>query len=401
MHVNVNTYEELIAQNEELKSRLEEAQEIIHAIHSGEVDAVIVNKGDEPELYTLKSADHTYRIFIEKMNDGAVTLNNEGIVLYCNSSFAHMLQMPLPEVLGALFEDLVPEEFKLLVSSLIKRAWSADCKAEISFRGNDKPLPVLLSLNTLDIDGGQSLSIIISDLSFQKEAQEQKKNIEQKDEFISIASHELKTPVTSIKGYIQLLRYEFQDQGNIKADTMLAKADAQVNKLMTLINELLDVKKIETGQLQYKEESFNLNELVNEIIEDSARLLNTHTIKCTHTGNCQVYGDRNKLGQVITNLLDNACKYSPPSSDININIVVTEDKVKCTVQDMGMGIPKDQQGRVFERFYRVVGKSENTYSGLGLGLYISSEIIKRHKCSIAVNSEEGKGSAFYFELPLN
>jgi PAS domain S-box-containing protein len=394
-------YDELIAQNEELKSRLEEAQDVIQAIRNGEVDAVIVKKGSEPQLYTLKSADHTYRVFIEKMNDGAVTLNQAGIVLYCNSSFANMIGLELNGVLGSSFKDLVHPKYCDVVSELIQKAWTHDCKAEITLTGKGGTLPVLLSLNNMETDGGESISIVISDLSFQKEAQAQKKAIEQKDEFISIASHELKTPVTSIKGYIQLLRQDFQQQGNARADSMLARADQQVNKLSALINELLDVKKIETGQLQFQEAAFDLVELVEEITEESSRILNRHTLRCDAQGKCEVYGDRNKIAQVITNLLDNASKYSPPATDINVKVSVESDKARCTVQDFGMGIPKDQQSKVFERFYRVSGESENTYAGLGLGLYISSEIIKRHHGCIGVDSEVGKGSTFYFELPLN
>lgn len=401
MNPTESKYDELIAQNEDLKSRLSEAEEVIHAIRNGEVDAVVVNKGNDPQLYSLKSADHTYRVFIEKMNDGAVTLSDKGYILYCNSSFAKMLDMGMDKILGTSFEDLVPAQYKEKVGELIQKAWKQDCKAEITLNGKIKPLPVLLSLNSMEIDGGDSVSIVISDLSFQKEAQEQKKAIEQKDEFISIASHELKTPVTSIKGYIQLLRYDFQKEGNAKADSMLAKADAQVNKLSLLINELLDVKKIETGQLQFHEEHFDLNELVDEITEESSRMLNRHRVNCTHIGKCRVYGDRNKIGQVITNLLDNATKYSAADTNINICVIAKNDKARCSVQDQGMGIPRDQLGKVFERFYRVSGESENTYAGLGLGLYISSEIIKRHKGNMGVESDEGKGSTFYFELPLN
>jgi PAS domain S-box-containing protein len=401
MQYNDLKYDELIAQNEELKSRLEEAQDVIQAIRNGEVDAVIVKKGSEPQLYTLKSADHTYRVFIEKMNDGAVTLNQAGIVLYCNSSFANMIGLELNGVLGSSFKELVHPKFRETVSELIRKAWTHDCKAEITLTGRSGTLPVLLSLNNMETDGGESISIVISDLSFQKEAQAQKKAIEQKDEFISIASHELKTPVTSIKGYIQLLRHDFQQEGNSRAESMLAKADLQVNKLSSLINELLDVKKIETGQLQFHEALFDLNELVEEITEESSRIINRHTIRCDLHGKCEIYGDRNKIAQVITNLLDNASKYSPPATDINVKVSVVSDKARCTVQDHGMGIPKDQQSKVFERFYRVSGESENTYAGLGLGLYISSEIIKRHKGCMGVESELGKGSTFYFELPLN
>lgn len=394
-------YDDLIAQNEELKSRLDEAQDIIYAIRNGEVDAVIVKKGSESELYTLKSADHTYRVFIEKMNDGAVTLNSRGIVVYCNSSFANMLQRPLNEVLGATFQELVPPQYKQLVSDLIKKAWTRDCKAEISFLGKDKPLPVMLSLNVLEIDGGESVSIVITDLSFQKESQEQKKTIEQKDEFISIASHELKTPVTSIKGYIQLLRHSFKLDGNSTAEDMLARADAQVNKLSALINELLDVKKIETGQLQFTEDVFDFSELVQEIHEEAGRIWNAHNMIIKCQGNASVYGDRNKIGQVITNLVDNASKYAPAKTDIIIRVETDPEKVTCSVQDFGMGIPQDQLGRIFERFYRVGGETENTYSGLGLGLYISAEIIKRHNGRLWVESELEKGSIFHFEIPVN
>ncbi|MES2850267.1 MAG: ATP-binding protein [Bacteroidota bacterium] len=400
MKTHENKYEELIAQNEDLTSRLEEAMDIINAIRYGEVDAVIINKGEEPELYTLKTADHTYRVFIEKMTDGAVTLNKEGIILYCNSSFANMLGLSLSEVLAKAFEDLVHPKYKTFVNGLIKKAWKNDCKGEIILSGLQKEIPVLLSVNTLEIDGGKSLSIVITDLSFQKEMQEQKKAMEQKDEFISIASHELKTPVTSIKGYLQILRHGFNQDGNAKAEEMLGKAETQVNKLTKLINELLDVKKMETGQLQFAEEPFDFNEMIKEIFEENESLWTKHIIRYHPRDDGKVLGDKNKIGQVVINLIDNACKYSPEKSVINISATSSGNKIKFSVADAGIGISPEQQERVFERFYRVKGLVESTYPGLGLGLYICAEIIKRHGGTIGVTSEEGKGSVFYFELPL-
>jgi signal transduction histidine kinase len=396
----VQKYDELVTQIEELQSRLNEAEDTLEAIRRGEVDAFVVKNGDEHELYTLKSADHTYRVFIEQMTEGAVTLNKEGIVLYSNSSFAEMIDTPLSKVLGFSFTNFIPAEFRDAIDELISSGWLQESKAEINLCGKqNKKLPVLLSVNTLEIDGGEALSILITDLSFQKETMEQKKAMEKKDEFISIASHELKTPVTSIKGYVQLLRSTFFAEGNTNAVELLTKADAQINKLSTLVNDLLDVKKMENGQLQYHQEYFDFNELVTEVVEETGRVITKHTIHSEVNTSCKIYGDRNKLCQVIINFIDNAAKYSPPHTDIIIKAYDKNNKVKLSVQDFGMGIPKDQQSRIFERFFRVYSEKVNTYAGLGLGLYISAEIIKRHKGSIGVESEKGKGATFYFEIP--
>jgi signal transduction histidine kinase len=400
MQTSEEKYEDLITQNVDLRSRLEEAESIIHAIRNGEVDALIVKQNNEPALYTLKSADHTYRIFIEKMNDGAVTLNRDGIIVYCNSSFSDMLHLPVSGLLGTPFLAVIPLQHTDNVKALLEKAWVKDSKAEITLPNGNGPLPVMLSLSRLEIDGGLSLSIIITDLSFQKEAQQQKKTLEQKDEFISIASHELKTPVTSIKGYLQLLRHHLKEEGNEKAAEMVNKADAQVSKLSALIAELLDVKKIETGELRYQEEVFDLCALVKEMMQELMSFSGTHTLRYKIVGDCMVYGDRNKISQVISNLIENATKYSPAKSEVIIEVTAADGKAYCSVTDFGMGIPKDQQSKIFERFYRVGGNTENTYSGMGLGLYISAEIVRRHQGKLTVESDYGKGSTFRFELPL-
>ncbi len=395
------TYEELNDQVIELKAQLEEAHEIINAIHKGEIDAFIVNNEGRHELYTLKSADKTYRLFIEKMNEGAITLNRQNIVLYSNTAFANLLNIPLENVIGSYFEDLIPAEFRIPVNDLINNAWNLqESKAEIVLPGKNGPVPVMLSLNALETDGGLALSIIAADLSLQKETQEQKAAMEKKDEFISIASHELKTPVTSIKGYVQLLQHNFRQEGNDLAANLLGRVDAQINKLATLISDLLDVKKIENGQLYYNEKLFDFNELVKEVVEETSQVLKKHTLLQDLGESKMVLGDRNKIGQVIINFIDNAGKYSPIDSEILINTAIVGNNIKLCVKDHGIGIPASQQGKIFDRFFRVSGDKEDTYSGLGLGLYISSEFIKRHKGTIGVQSEIGIGSTFYFTIPI-
>ena len=396
-----NTYQELNEQVTELKAQLAEAHELINAIHKGEIDAFVVNNEGRHELYTLKSADKTYRLFIEKMNEGAITLNQQNIVLYSNTAFANLLNIPLENVIGSYFEDLVPGEFRIPVNHLINNAWKLqESKAEIVLPGHNKAVPVMLSLNALETDGGMAMSIIAADLSLQKEALEQKAAMEKKDEFISIASHELKTPVTSIKGYVQLLQHNFQQDGNDLAANLLGRVDAQINKLSTLISDLLDVKKIENGQLHYNENLFDFNELVAEVIEETSQILKKHTLLQKLGESKMVKGDRNKIGQVIINFIDNAGKYSPIDSEILINTDIVGNSIKLSVKDHGIGIPANQQGKIFDRFFRVSGEKEDTYSGLGLGLYISSEFIKRHKGTIGVESEIGDGSTFYFTIPI-
>ena len=396
-----NTYQELSEQVTELKAQLAEGNELINAIHKGEIDAFVVNNEGRHELYTLKSADKTYRLFIEKMNEGAITLNQQNIVLYSNTAFANLLNIPLENVIGSYFEDLVPGEFRIPVNHLINNAWKLqESKAEIALPGHNKAVPVMLSLNALETDGGMAMSIIAADLSLQKEALEQKAAMEKKDEFISIASHELKTPVTSIKGYVQLLQHNFQQDGNDLAANLLGRVDAQINKLSTLISDLLDVKKIENGQLHYNENLFDFNELVAEVIEETSQILKKHTLLQKLGESKMVKGDRNKIGQVIINFIDNAGKYSPIDSEILINTDIVGNSIKLSVKDHGIGIPSNQQGKIFDRFFRVSGEKEDTYSGLGLGLYISSEFIKRHKGTIGVESEIGDGSTFYFTIPI-
>ncbi len=234
----------------------------------------------------------------------------------------------------------------------------------------------------------------------QKEIAERKKLEKQKDEFIGIASHELKTPVTSIKSFAQVLRLKFTKEGNQQAADLLGKLDAQVDKLTSLIGDLLDVTKIEAGRMQFNDEYFAFDELVTELTEELQRTTNKHQLRIIGRTKHTIFGDRERIGQVITNLVSNAIKYSPYAKEILIQTSIQDGHVKLCVQDFGVGIAKEKQEKVFERFFRVSGPGKETYPGLGLGLYISSEIIKRSQGEIWVESTEGRGSTFCFTLPI-
>ncbi|GAA4102339.1 PAS domain S-box protein [Mucilaginibacter panaciglaebae] len=223
---------------------------------------------------------------------------------------------------------------------------------------------------------------------------------QQKDDFIGIASHELKTPVTSIKAYTQVVEKMLLRKGDIKEAKMIGKMDAQINRLTSLIGDLLDVTKINSGKLQFNDSEFDFVPMVHDLIEDLQRTAERHKLVEHHSEIGIVYGDKERIGQVISNLITNAIKYSPHADEIIISTSLIDDEVQLCVQDFGIGISEDKLDKVFEQFYRVSGDMQHTFPGLGLGLYISSEIIKREGGRIWVNSEVGKGSTFCFAIPL-
>nr|MBA2562753.1 PAS domain-containing protein [Chitinophagaceae bacterium] len=234
----------------------------------------------------------------------------------------------------------------------------------------------------------------------EKQVEDKIKLERQKNDFISMASHELKTPVTSIKAYTQVLQHKFKNEGNTAAEALLSKMDRQINKLTSLINDLLDATKVTAGQLKFNEELFDFNALATEIVGEMQLTSQRHTINCNLDASEIIFGDRNRIGQVITNMLSNAIKYSPNANNIIVSTAHENNNLKFCVQDFGIGIPKENQPNVFDLFYRVSGFIQDTFAGLGVGLFIASEIIKRHKGNMSVESTEGKGSTFCFTLPV-
>jgi PAS domain S-box-containing protein len=223
---------------------------------------------------------------------------------------------------------------------------------------------------------------------------------QQKDDFLGIASHELKTPVTIIKAYSQMLGKILSEKGNTYESGMASKMDEQANRLNSLIVDLLDTTKINSGKLQFNNVDFNFNELVNSIIKDMEYTTRTHTIIMEMDESCMVHADKERIGQVIDNFITNAIKYSPKADKIIVRTALKKDEIQLSVQDFGIGISAEKKDKVFEQFYRVTGIGKpNTYPGMGLGLFIAAEIIKRENGKIWVESEEGKGSSFCFSLP--
>lgn len=220
-----------------------------------------------------------------------------------------------------------------------------------------------------------------------------------KDEFIGLASHELKTPITSIKGYLQIIERNADNWERNKS--FISKTHSQVDKLAGLINDLLNVSKIETGKLPFNFTKYNMVNLVQEVSELMHYSNNTHRIELSvPERELMVTADRQRIEQVIINLIGNAIRYSPNADMVKVELYEIGDRIKVSVQDFGIGIEENHLERIFSRFYRVDELAAHM-SGLGIGLYISKEIIDRHGGQLSVVSDPGKGSTFSFEIPVS
>lgn len=221
------------------------------------------------------------------------------------------------------------------------------------------------------------------------------------DGFLSVASHELKTPVTSISAFIQILLNVYPEASEEKqTHYILKRTKFQVDRLIRLMGDLLDATKIKSGKLDLNIEEIGLDKIIDELIRDYSLIHTSHTIIRKGFSSGKVRCDKSRIEQVITNLLDNAIKYSPTADNIIITTGTNEHNVLFSVQDFGIGIEAESKNKIFDRFFRAHGEDSGNLSSLGLGLYISADIIQRHNGKIWVDSEPGRGSTFHFSLPV-
>jgi len=357
---------------------------------------------EQKQLEELKKRnDKRFRALIEKSTDAIALVNQKGKVLYASPSTKSVIGYT-PEEFQKLTNpfDLVPPDDRKIItelfSELLKQPGS-DKHAVYRIRHKNGKFIWIESVMTNMISDPNVGAVVINyrDMS-------QRKALEtQKDDFIGIASHELKTPVTSLKAYTQILQKRFEKYGDPVASQNLTKMDTQINRLTALIEDLLDVTKIESGKIVFNKNVFDFDTLAKDTTDEMQLTSEMHKIRIKGEVKKQVYADKERIGLVLTNFLTNAIKYSPHADKVIVHLSADKNMVVVGVQDYGIGISKENIGTVFERFYRVKSPKGDTYPGLGLGLYISAEIIKRHNGKVWVNSKIGKGSTFYFAIPIN
>lgn len=245
-----------------------------------------------------------------------------------------------------------------------------------------------------DSDGKNYFTGVLNDIT------ERKQDEQRKNDFIAMVSHELKTPLTSLAGILQLLTKKIGDTANAALPGGIDRAHLQVKKMIALINGFLNVSRLESGKIQLDKHPFDLATLLSELVEEAALLGSAHNITLLQPPSVSILGDKDKIGSVISNLLSNAIKYSPKGKEILVNCNADDKCVTVSVKDMGMGIKPQNIDYLFDRYYRVETNHTQNIAGFGIGLYLSSEIVKHHGGEIGVESESGVGSTFWFKLPV-
>lgn len=348
----------------------------------------------------VRNTEKRYKTLIEKSTDVITLSDNQGNYSFVTPSIKRVLgYSPEEFTKKSGFEMMHPDEIPSISEKFQELLATPGKSLTIEIRGRHKNTSWRwIEATATNLLHDPSVNAIVSNF---RDITDRKNLERQKDEFMGIVSHELKTPVTSLKAFAQVLQNRFAKAGDDKSVVHLGKMDAQINKLTALIADLLDVTKIEGGRLQFHNDYFKFDEIVSEVVEELQRTTNKHKIEKVGKAKKTIRGDKERLGQVITNLLTNAIKYSPHSDKIIVKTISDRANVTLCVQDFGIGIPKEKQSRIFERFYRETGTQDITYPGLGLGLYIAKEIITRQGGTIWVESKKNKGSTFCFALPID
>ncbi|HEY6542372.1 MAG TPA: ATP-binding protein [Ktedonobacteraceae bacterium] len=347
----------------------------------------------------LRQSEKNFRALIENNAEGIALTDENGIITYASPSTTRMVgYLPEEFVGGRIFgRDDYPdggEATRRLMARILEEPRKSQM---LEFRTGHKNGTFVwmevVGINFLDEPGVEAIVWNFRDVTEKKELEQRK------DHFISMASHELKTPLTILSAYTQLLYERFAAEGRQDAVLMLSKMDDQITNLTKLVTDLLDISKMQAGQLELALEAVDMDTLVREVVEN-LQPITTHRLLIEGSAERSVPGDRSRLAQVLINLLTNAIKYSPHADTVIVRVRHTHDTLTVSVQDFGIGIPQSHQQRLFERFYRVLSRKDQTYPGLGIGLYIAHEIIQRHGGKMWVESAEGKGSIFFFSLPI-
>lgn len=350
---------------------------------------------------TLKFEEQarTLQAILSSTTNHIYVVNRKGEYEYVNKAVSDAIGKPIKDIIGMTGKDLgFPDEFNKTIGGLRQKIFETgkSYRAETWFPTQEGERFFEFVLNPIRDKKGTIVSVVktATDITDRKLLEKKK------DEFLGIASHELKTPLTSIKGYTQILERKFKQAEDEESLHHIIRVESQLNRLTTLVSDLLDVSRIDTGKMVLRREEFAIGELVDDIVHDFEYMSYSHEFILQITENAYVGADKYRIGQVLVNLIANAIKYSPQADKIVITVDTDKENVIVGVKDFGIGIDERAQKKIFERFYQMNFENGEKFSGLGLGLFISSEIIERHGGQMWVESRKGKGSTFYFSLPI-
>jgi PAS domain S-box-containing protein len=423
--MNYRSSEDIRLENELLRSQLAEANDTLDAIRSGQIDALVVNGQDGHSLYTLQSADHAYRVFVEQMAEGALSLNSDGLIIYSNSQFARIINRPLSNIVSRKFSEFVAADDRMQFDQLFNRGWKQNVKCELAMDTEGSHVPVQVSLNALKLEGENALSAIVTDLTLQKQIEKQLKNKNEElkklndallssnhdlQQFASVASHDLQEPLRKIQVFSKFLKDRNYSDLSSASKQYVDKIFTCTQRMKVLIIDILTYSKLSAGQETL--EPVNLNIVMQEILEDFDLRISEKNARVDLDDLCTVEGNKGQLRQVFHNLVSNALKFSTKERmpiisiqkrDLNANelgLSLNNEANYCriTVTDNGIGFDERHSTSIFSLFETLNPKT--TYEGSGIGLAIAKKIIDKHHGLIFAKSAIGRGSEFNVILPL-
>ena len=377
--------EELMAANEEQAAANEEL--------------MTVNEELNQLRFNAELAEHTLRVAVEAANFGTWRIDSSTRELTSNArlkdlfGFETTAQPTLSECLGQITEN-----YRASVAAAIEDAITEGGNYDLTYSIRGKHHDKFRWVRAVGSLQGDDRGELTAFTGVVLDVTEQKADDQRKNDFIAMVSHELKTPLTSLNGYLQILEMKAKNSGDTFLSGTLLKSVQQVKKMTTMINGFLNVSRLEAGKIQVDKQRFDMASLVKEVEDESLAMINTHKIEFSPAIETFVIADRDKIGQVLNNFISNAVKYSPVDSTIQVACVMEAGQAKVSVTDTGMGVASKDKDKLFDRFYRV--KNNSLIAGFGIGLYLCKEIVGRHQGHIGVQSELGKGSTFWFTIPL-
>jgi PAS domain S-box-containing protein len=369
----------------------------------GEVEAVAGTTRDITDIRNAETAISESEARFRSMAESTevmISVGDEmGNALYFNEAWAAATGLTPAALLKDGWRDLIhPDDKNKILDSLYKaltdkNPWA--CEFRLADGKGGYRWVMTRATQRFRSDGS-----FAGFISSTVDITEIKENEQRKNDFISMVSHELKTPLTSITSYVQVSQKRAIKNNDGPTADLLERARKQLSKMAGMINGFLDVSRLESGKIHMNRHSFDVSVLLQEAEEETLATISTHHVLFKPAAPICVDADREKIGQVINNLISNAVKYSPVGSTIKVGCEQVAGHVQISVADKGLGISKDDMKRLFERYYRARGNENKHIAGFGIGLYLCSEIIKGHNGRIWAESQPGKGSTFYFTLPL-
>jgi len=383
---------------ERLRRRLREAEDTINAIRDGHVEALVVHAPEGEQIYTLRSADQPYRLIVERMREGALTLAADGTILYCNQRFAELIARPPERITGQKLNDFIDGPDWPTLERLLQ---AESAREEVQLRAAAGALnPAQLSSIALNIDDVRTVAVVVTDLTHERTERGLRESNRLKDEFLATLSHELRTPLNVILGWTRML---LNDHLNGSARThALELIDRNARAQAQLVNDLVDMSRMTTGKLQIELEALPLVPVLESALDSvrPAAELKELTIETTwHVQDVNVLADATRLQQVLWNLLSNAVKFTPKGGRISVSARQTGDRAEIVVTDTGIGIDPAFLPHVFDRFRQADSATTRRYGGLGLGLAIVHDLVRLHGGEVDVQSAGvGQGATFSVTL---